>query len=52
MLITTTSTIEGREVEYLGLVDGSVISGVNFVRDIFAGFRDFFGGRAKSYEKP
>lgn len=52
MIITTTNSIEGREVDrYLGIVFGEVISGVNVVRDIAAGFTNFFGGRSNSYEE-
>lgn len=51
MIITTTNTIENYEiVEYKGIVFGEVINGVNFVKDMAAGFRDFFGGRSKTYE--
>lgn len=52
MIITTTSTVEGRRiVEYKGVVFGEVISGVNFVRDIAASFTNFLGGRSGSYEE-
>ena len=52
MLITTTYHIEGKTIsEYKGIVTGEVIIGANFVKDIFASFRDFFGGRAESYER-
>ncbi len=52
MIITTTSNVEGRRIgQYLGIVFGEVISGVNFVRDIAAGFTNFFGGRSGSYEE-
>lgn len=27
-----------------------MVSGVNFVKDMFAGARNFFGGRSQSYE--
>lgn len=52
MLVTTTNTVEGRTIrEYRGLVAGEAVTGANVVRDIFAGLRDFFGGRSGSYEK-
>lgn len=52
MIITTTNSVEGRSiVEYRGIVLGEVISGVNFVRDIAASFRNVFGGRSRSYEE-
>ncbi|MDQ5911851.1 MAG: hypothetical protein QG568_63 [Patescibacteria group bacterium] len=51
MIITTTNTIEGSPIkEYKGLVTGEVILGANVVKDIFAGFTDFFGGRSGMYE--
>lgn len=51
MLITTTNNIEGKKIEsYLGIVCGEVIVGVNFVKDIVAGFSDIFGGRSATYE--
>ena len=51
MLMTTTTTIEGRRVEdYLGLVQGEAILGANIFRDLFAGIRDIVGGRSGAYE--
>lgn len=52
MIITTTPTIEGRQiVEYHGVVFGEVITGINFVKDFFAGIRNIVGGRSNSYEE-
>ena len=52
MLITTTTSVEGRPVqEYLGVVTAQSIIGANIFKDIFAGLRDVFGGRSKTYEK-
>lgn len=52
MLITTTPNIEGKRiVKYIGLVSGETIIGANFFKDIFAGIRDFIGGRAGAYER-
>lgn len=52
MIITTTNAIEGHKIkEYRGIVFGEVITGVNFLRDIGASFRDFFGGRSSGYEE-
>lgn len=51
MLVTTTSTLEGREIiEYLGIVTGETIIGANIFKDFFAGIRDIVGGRSGSYE--
>ncbi|MCE2773581.1 MAG: heavy metal-binding domain-containing protein [Bacteroidetes bacterium] len=52
MLVTTTSTVEGRPVtRYIGLVSGEAIIGANIVKDFFAGIRDIVGGRAGMYEE-
>ena len=52
MIITTTATVEGRPVqEYLGIVNAQSIIGANIFKDLFAGLRDVFGGRSKTYEK-
>jgi uncharacterized protein YbjQ (UPF0145 family) len=52
MIITTTPTIEGRQItDYLGIVFGEVISGVDFVKDFAAGLSNFFGGRSGTYEE-
>lgn len=51
MIITTSGNVEGRTVtEYKGIVFGEVVSGVNFLRDLGAGLRNFFGGRSEGYE--
>ena len=51
MLITTTPGIEGRPVtEYLGIVTAQGVLGVIASKDVGAGVRNIFGGRAKSYE--
>ena len=51
MILTTTPSVEGRTItSYLGIVFGEVVSGVDFIRDMAAGFRDFFGGRSQTYE--
>jgi len=52
MLVTTTSTLEGRKIaEYFGICTGEAICGANLFRDMFAGIRDIVGGRSGSYEK-
>lgn len=51
MLVTTTSTLDGRTVaEYLGLCSGEAICGANVFRDLFASVRDIVGGRSGAYE--
>jgi len=50
MIISTTG-IEGKKIlAYKGIVFGEVIAGVNMFKDMAAGFRNVFGGRASSYE--
>ncbi|MBM3601112.1 MAG: YbjQ family protein [Alphaproteobacteria bacterium] len=52
MILSTTHQLEGHRVsQYCGVVSGQAIFGANVFRDMFAGIRDFFGGRAGSYEK-
>lgn len=51
MVVTTTNSVEGHEiVEYLGIVAGEVVSGINVFRDLGAGLRNVFGGRSAGYE--
>lgn len=43
MIITTTQDVPGMEVvEYKGLATGEVVAGINFIKDIGAGLRNFF----------
>ena len=51
MLIVTTETIPGRELEMLGLVKGSTIQTVNAFRDIGAGLKTLVGGELKKYNE-
>ena len=52
MIHSTTPPLEGKTIsQYLGVVTGEAILGVNIVKDFFAGIRDIVGGRAAGYEK-
>ncbi len=51
MLVLTTHSIEGKTIQYLGLVSGEAILGANIFKDFFAGIRDIVGGRSAAYEK-
>ncbi|MHC5252650.1 putative heavy metal-binding protein [Listeria kieliensis] len=52
MITTTSPNVEGKQViEYKKIVFGEVITGVNFMKDIGAGLRNFFGGRSEGYEQ-
>lgn len=51
LTITTTNNLDGYEVvEYLGVVTGEAVSGINMFRDIGANLRNVFGGRSAGYE--
>ena len=51
MIVTTTNTIDGKEVtEYLGIVSGEAILGAHLFKDFFASVRDIVGGRSAAYE--
>ena len=49
MILTTTETISGKELETLGLVKGSTIQSKNIGRDIMSGFKTLVGGELQSY---
>ena len=51
MILTTTDTISGKELETLGLVKGSTIQTVNAVRDIGAGLKTLVGGELTRYNE-
>jgi uncharacterized protein YbjQ (UPF0145 family) len=52
MIFTTTSTIQGREIDrYLGVVFGDAVIGVNMFKDLLGGLRDLVGGRSGTYER-
>lgn len=51
MLIVTTETVSGREIEMLGLVKGSTIQTVNALRDIGAGLKTLVGGELTKYNE-
>ena len=51
MLVITTPTLEGHPIQqYLGMVSGETIAGVNMFKDISANWSNMFGGRASTYE--
>lgn len=52
MIVSTTATLENHTIEkYMGIVTGEVIVGANVIKDVFASFTDFFGGRSGAYEQ-
>lgn len=51
MIVTTTNAVEGRTISnYLRVVSGETIVGINMFKDIGAGFRNIVGGRSSAYE--
>ena len=51
MLIVTTETIPGKDLEVLGLVRGSTVQTVNAFRDSGAGLKNLVGGELKKYNE-
>ncbi|WP_128773089.1 heavy metal-binding domain-containing protein [Actinomyces oricola] len=52
MLVTTTPTVEGYPItQYLRIVCGETIAGVNVFKDLAAGIRNVVGGRSEAYER-
>ncbi|WGS88647.1 YbjQ family protein [Methylomonas sp. UP202] len=52
MLVSTTPKLEGYTIdEYLGIVSSEAVLGANVFVDLFASWRNFFGGHTRGYEK-
>ena len=51
MMIVTTETLGGKELEMLGMVKGSTIRTVNMFRDFGAAFKTLVGGELKKYNE-
>ncbi len=49
MILTTTETISGKELDTIGLVKGSTIQSKNIGRDIMSGLKTLVGGELISY---
>ena len=49
MILVNTDYISGKELETLGLVQGSTIQSKNIGRDISQGFKTLVGGDLKAY---
>jgi uncharacterized protein YbjQ (UPF0145 family) len=49
MLVLTTETVPGREIEALGLVRGSTVRAKHIGSDLVAGLRNIVGGEIKEY---
>lgn len=51
MFIVTTDNIDGKELEHLGIVQGSIVNTKNVGKDIMASFKNIVGGEIVSYTK-
>ncbi len=51
MLLLTSDTIPGKQVEVLGLVKGHTVQTVNVIKDIGASFKTLVGGELKKYNE-
>ncbi len=51
MLITTTNEVPGKEIEILGVAQGSTVQTVNAFKDIGAGLKNLVGGELKKYNE-
>lgn len=50
-IVTTTDSIQGKEIdEYIGVVSGHAVMGMNFITDMIGGLRDVIGGRSSTLE--
>ena len=49
MILVTTDTLNGKDLEMLGLVKGSTIQTVNAIRDIGSGLKTLVGGELVKY---
>lgn len=51
MIVTTTNSVEGYTIsQYLRVVAGETITGINAFKDLGASLRNIVGGRSASYE--
>ena len=51
MLVVTSDTIEGKNIEALGLVQGSTVRSRNIGSDFLAGLKNVVGGELVGYSK-
>ena len=51
MILTPTETVNGKELEMLGMVKGSTIQTVNVARDIGASLKTLVGGELTKYNE-
>lgn len=51
MIVVTTETITGKNIQHLSLVSGNTVRSKNFVKDFGAGMKSIVGGELGSYQK-
>jgi len=51
LIVTTTEAIQGKTIdEYIGIVSGHAVMGMNIISDLIGGLRDVIGGRSAKLE--
>lgn len=51
MIFTTTNNVDGHEItQYIRIIAGETVTGINFLKDLGASLRSFTGGRSAGYE--
>lgn len=51
MILTTVDGIPGKEMELLGIVQGTTVQSVNVLKDFGSGFKSLVGGELKNYNE-
>lgn len=51
MILSASEKIEGKQLQVLGLVEGSTVQTVNAIRDIGASFKTLVGGEIVKYNE-
>ncbi len=49
MLVTTADFVPGKQVQYLGMVRGNIVTSKNIGRDLMAGVKGITGGEINTY---
>ena len=49
MILTTTESISGKQLEHIGIVKGSVVQSKHIGKDIASSFKTIIGGEIRSY---
>jgi len=52
IILTTAPTVANRDIDHeIEVITAECVFGMNIFRDLFAGFRDVFGGRSSASQK-